>query len=74
LVENLQIQLIRPPVAIRPGRVLVSPVHHRGFSFGGHILSNLVLQGLQGLLPAAYKEQDSLESGKALRVTVRESQ
>ena len=37
LVEDLQVQLIRPPVSIRPGpsrRVSLSPVHHRALGCG----------------------------------------
>src|SRR3979411_1136412 len=45
LVEDLQVQLIRPPAPIRPGpsrRVSVSPVRCRGFIFAGHVASKMI--------------------------------
>ena len=72
-MENLQVQLVRPPVSIRQGpsrRVSVSRVHHWAFTFGRHIRSNRV-EIFSDVLAATYNDHESSESGDALAVLVQ---
>ena len=60
LVENLQVQLIRPPVLVRRGpnrRMSMRSAQHRAFAFGRHILSDRVLDGFPNF--SAYSDDES---------------
>ena len=65
-MENLQVQLIRPPVLVRRGpnrRVSMRSAQHWAFAFGRHVLSDRAL----GVFPtlSVYSDHESLESGDA---------
>ena len=65
-MENLQVQLIRPPVLVRRGpnrRVSMRSAQHWAFAFGRHILSNRVLDFFTAY--CVYSDYESLESGHA---------
>ncbi len=52
-MENLQVQLIRPPVLVRRGpnrRVSMRSAQHWAFAFGRHILSNRLRDFFQPVL------------------------
>lgn len=63
-MENLQVQLIWPPVVVRHGpnrRALVRSARHRALAFVFHIFSNRVLHFFSNLF-CILKDHESLES------------